>query len=52
MVVVGQAGSPMGSTGRFAEWGGIMVDIEAQDRIEILKLMHESGKLHAQLILE
>lgn len=26
--------------------------VDAQDRIEILKLMHESGKLHAQLILE
>lgn len=26
--------------------------VEAQDRIEILKLMHDSGKLHAQLILE
>lgn len=26
--------------------------VEAKDRIEILKLMHESGKLHAQLILE
>src|SRR5690606_16732917 len=26
--------------------------VEAQDRIEILKLMHQSGKLHAQLILE
>lgn len=26
--------------------------VPAQDRIEILKLMHNSGKLHAQLILE
>lgn len=26
--------------------------VDAKDRIEILKLMHESGKLHAQLILE
>lgn len=26
--------------------------VDAQDRIEILKLMHESGKLHAQFILE
>ena len=26
--------------------------VEAQDRIEILKLMHQSGKLHAQLVLE
>lgn len=26
--------------------------VDAQDRIEILKLMHQSGKLHAQLILE
>ncbi len=26
--------------------------VEAKDRIEILKLMHESGKLHAQLIIE
>ncbi|MFP4143727.1 MAG: flagellar basal body P-ring protein FlgI [Phycisphaeraceae bacterium] len=26
--------------------------IPAQDRIEILKLMHESGKLHAQLVIE
>ena len=26
--------------------------VEAKDRIEILKLMHESGKLHAQLVIE
>ena len=26
--------------------------VEAQDRIEILKLMHESGKLHAKLVIE